>query len=162
LRAAVNRCGVVAGPWQLGKVDQGVFTYWVLAHHFRRALSYIGYGGSGKQVRDVLHVDDLVELLDLQLADPERWDGVTANVGGGRDCSLSLVEATALCRELTGSTVEVAAVPEPRPGDVPVYLSDCARLNGITEWRPSRGPAQILGDIAAWVAGHETELQAVL
>ena len=64
----VNRCGVIAGPWQMGKVDQGVFTYWALAHHFGRDLRYIGYGGTGKQVRDLLHVDDLVELVDRLLA----------------------------------------------------------------------------------------------
>ena len=55
----IDRCGVIAGPWQMGKVDQGVFTYWVLAHYFRRELRYIGYGGLGKQVRDLLHVEDL-------------------------------------------------------------------------------------------------------
>src|SRR5437588_10486600 len=87
LRAVVNRCGVIAGPWQMGKVDQGVFTYWMLAHHFHRPLEYIGYGGSGKQVRDLLHVEDLLELLDEQLIASDRWDGVTANVGGGRECS---------------------------------------------------------------------------
>ena len=47
LDAVINRCGVVAGPWQMGKVDQGVFTFWMLAHHFNRPLSYIGFGGSG-------------------------------------------------------------------------------------------------------------------
>ena len=70
LRAVVNRCGVVAGPWQMGKVDQGVVAYWMLAHVFRRQLAYIGFGGSGKQVRDLLHVDDLLGLVDLQLSDP--------------------------------------------------------------------------------------------
>src|SRR2546430_1429475 len=40
LRAVIDRCGVIAGPWQMGKVDQGVFTFWVLAHHFRRPLEY--------------------------------------------------------------------------------------------------------------------------
>ncbi len=48
LPAVVNRCGVIAGPWQMGKVDQGVFTYWMLAHHFRRPLRYIGFGGGGQ------------------------------------------------------------------------------------------------------------------
>ena len=62
----IDRCGVIAGPWQMGKVDQGVFTFWLLHHHFERPLRYIGYGGSGKQVRDLLHVDDLVELIDEQ------------------------------------------------------------------------------------------------
>jgi CDP-paratose 2-epimerase len=102
LRALVDRCGVIAGPWQMGKVDQGVFTYWMLAHHFGQPLRYIGFGGSGKQVRDLLHVEDLVDLLALQLEDPEHWDGVTVNVGGGRPCSLSLLETTALCAEITG------------------------------------------------------------
>ena len=76
LRAVINRCGVVAGPWQMGKVDQGVFAYWVLAHHFGHPLEYIGFDGSGKQVRDLLHVEDLIDLLEEQLVAPERWDGV--------------------------------------------------------------------------------------
>ena len=66
----IDRCGVIAGPWQMGKVDQGVFTHWMLAHHFRNPLTYIGFGGEGKQVRDLLHVEDLVDLVERQLLDP--------------------------------------------------------------------------------------------
>jgi CDP-paratose 2-epimerase len=162
LRAVVNRCGVIAGPWQMGKVDQGVFSWWLLSHRFGRPLSYIGYGGSGKQVRDLLHVDDLTDLVDAQLSDPEAWDGVTANVGGGRECSLSLLEATALCRELTGNEVPIEAVAETRPGDVPAYLSDCSRLESLTSWRPSRGPRDVLADLLDWSAAHEGSLRAAL
>ena len=100
--AVIDRCGVIAGPWQMGRVDQGVFSYWLLAHYLHRPLEYIGFGGTGKQVRDLLHVADLVALIDDQLSEPERWDGVTVNVGGGRDCSLSLRETTELCREIAG------------------------------------------------------------
>src|SRR5262249_44236633 len=67
LPTVVNRLGVVAGPWQMGTVEQGVFTYWLLAHHYGHGLRYLGYGGTGKQVRDLLHVEDLVELVDEQL-----------------------------------------------------------------------------------------------
>lgn len=162
LRAAVNRCGVIAGPWQMGKVDQGVFSWWLLSHHFGRPLSYIGYGGSGKQVRDLLHIDDLVDLVDEQLGAPERWGGVTANVGGGRECSLSLLETTALCRELTGNEVPIAVDPETRQGDVPVYLSDCSHLHSLTSWRPARSPSDVLGDLLAWTAEHEDSLRAAL
>jgi CDP-paratose 2-epimerase len=162
LRAVTNRCGVIAGPWQMGKVDQGVFSWWLLSHQFGRSLSYIGYGGSGKQVRDLLHVDDLIDLVDLQLVEPESWSGVTANVGGGRECSLSLLETTALCRELTGNEVEIGVEPENRPGDVPVYLSDCAHLHSLTSWRPSRGPREVLADLLAWSDEHEDELRAAL
>jgi CDP-paratose 2-epimerase len=146
----------------MGKVDQGVFSYWMLAHHFRRPLRYIGFGGRGKQVRDLLHVEDLIELLDQQLSDPERWDGVTANVGGGRGCSLSLLETTALCAEITGNTIEVASESAARPGDVPAYVSDCSRLFSLSDWRPQRGARQILADIHAWICEHEEGLNRTL
>lgn len=162
LDTVIDRCGVVSGPWQMGKVDQGVFTYWMLAHHFQRSLSYIGFGGAGKQVRDLLHVEDLLELVDEQLDDPPRWAGVTVNVGGGRECSLSLRETTELCREITGHTVEVRASTEDRPGDIPIYISDCSRLHELTAWRARRGPAEILSDIHAWIAEHESALAQAL
>jgi CDP-paratose 2-epimerase len=162
LRAVVNRCGVIAGPWQMGKVDQGVFTYWMLAHHFGRPLSYIGFGGSGKQVRDLLHVDDLVDLLEEQLTVPDVWDGFTANVGGGRDRSLSLLETTTLCAEITGRTVNVAASPGSRPGDVPIYVSDCTKLFTHTLWRPKRDAQTILADIHTWISANEAAVLAAL
>ena len=162
LEAIVNRCGVIAGPWQMGKVDQGVFTHWVLSHHFGIPLSYIGFGGRGKQVRDLLHVDDLVDLVDLQLADPGHWDGATVNVGGGRECSLSLLETTEVCRSLTGAEVPIEPVAETRAGDVPIYLSDCRALFDLTKWRPRRDAERILGDIHAWVAADEAAIAEAL
>ena len=162
LRAVVDRCGVVAGPWQMGKVDQGVFSWWLLSHHFRRPLTYIGFGGGGKQVRDLLHVDDLVDLVEEQLADPAAWAGSVANVGGGHEHSLSLLETTALCRELTGNEIEISADPETRPGDVPIYLSDCARLFDRTDWRPRRGPREVLADVLEWTRANEQAVAAAL
>jgi len=162
LKAVIDRCGVIAGPWQMGKVDQGVFTFWMLAHHFQRSLAYIGFGGSGKQVRDLLHVDDLLDLVDEQFADPDGWAGVKVNVGGGRECSLSLLETTALCREITGRSVDVRSAGEDRPGDIPIYISDCTHLYEMTDWRPRRSAAEILADIHAWVVEHEAALASAL
>jgi CDP-paratose 2-epimerase len=162
LRAVIDRCGVIAGPWQMGRSDQGVFAHWVLAHRLGRPLQYLGFDGSGRQVRDLLHIDDLIDLLDDQLARPDDWDGVVANVGGGRSCSLSLREATELCRELTGAEVPVTAAGAERPGDVPVYISDCARLFARTDWRPRRGARDTLAAIADWTAEHEERLVAAL
>ena len=160
--AVIDRCGVIAGPWQMGKVDQGVFTHWTLAHQFGQPLSYIGFGGRGKQVRDLLHVEDLVDLVERQLLDPAAWDGRTVNAGGGRECSLSLLETTAICRELTGNEVPIAPVAETRAGDVPVYLSDCGKLFGLDEWRPRRSARQVLADIHQWVASDPERIARAL
>ena len=162
LSAVVDRFGVIAGPWQMGKTDQGVFAHWVLSHHLGRPLTYIGFDGTGRQVRDLVHIDDAVDLLDEQLQRPEHWDGVVCNVGGGRAGSLSLAETTALCREITGREVPVTAAGTTRAGDVPIYISDCARLFTHTDWRPTRSPRDVLTDIATWIAQHETALTRAL
>src|SRR3954451_13631283 len=143
----INRCGVIAGPWQMGKVDQGVFTYWVLAHQTGRPLSYIGYGGVGKQVRDLIHVEDVVDLIDLQLNAPDEWAGRLVNGGGGRERSLALAETTALCRELTGNDVPIGVADGDRPGDVRIYLTDASRLYALTDWRPQKSAAETIADI---------------
>jgi len=162
LRAVVDRFGVIAGPWQMGKVDQGVFTYWMLAHVFDRPLRYLGFGGSGRQVRDLLHVDDAVDLVIEQLERPDHWRGRTVNVGGGRAGSLSLRETTALCAEISGRTVDVVEDGSDRPGDVPVYLTDTALLETLTDWRPRRGPREVLEDIHRWIRAHAREVEAAV
>lgn len=162
LRAVVNRCGVVAGPWQMGKVDQGVVAYWMIAHRFRRPLAYIGFGGGGKQVRDLLHVDDLLGLVDLQLSDPGSWTGVVVNVGGGPERSVSLLELTGICADVTGNSIRVSASPGDRPGDIPWYVTDSTRLNDLTAWRPSSSVGAILSDVHEWIIDNEHELGAAL
>jgi CDP-paratose 2-epimerase len=134
----------------------------MLAHHFGNPLSYIGFGGTGKQVRDLLHVEDLVDLVERQLLAPEAWDGRTVNVGGGRECSLSLRETTEICRRLTGNEVPIEPVERTRAGDVPIYLSDCTKIFGLDEWRPQRSAEQVLADIHAWIAADERRIAQAL
>jgi len=162
VRAVVNRCGVVSGPWQMGHAEQGVFAHWMLAHAFRRPLSYIGFGGDGRQVRDVLHVADLADLIDIQLARQYAWTGEPLNVGGGPANSVSLVEFTRLCESLTGVTLDIGSQPDTRPGDVPVYITDNTRIEARFRWTPSRGVADIARDVHAWIAANETALKATL
>src|SRR4051812_2899688 len=162
LRAVVNRCGVVSGPWQMGHAEQGVFAHWMMAHAFRRPLAYIGFGGEGHQVRDVLHVDDLADLIDIQLRRADGWTGEPLNAGGGAANSVSLLEFSRLCESLTGVTLEIASRPETRPGDVPVYVTDNTRIEQQFGWRPSRDIGTIARDIHAWIAEHGGALKAAL
>jgi CDP-paratose 2-epimerase len=160
--AVINRCGVIAGRGQFGKVDQGVFTLWVANHHFGRPLEYRGFGGRGKQVRDLLHPDDLYDLIRRELDAISRLNGAVFNVGGGTAGSTSLLELTGLCREITGREVAIGADPATSAVDVPYYVSDCARVERALGWKPRTSVAQIVRDIEAWIAANEAALGPLL
>lgn len=162
IKTVVNRCGVITGPWQMGKVDQGVFALWMARHYFGGELGYFGYGGSGKQVRDFLHVDDLFELIDTQIQNLDLFDGRIFNVGGGLKNSLSLLESTHLCEQITGKKIPIHRRPETRVADVPLYISDHRKITGLCGWRPSRGPKQTLSDIYYWIRENEDLVRATL
>ena len=162
LQAIVNRCGILTGPWQMGKVDQGVVVLWVAAHYFGKSLKYIGYKGTGKQVRDFLHIDDLLRLIDYQLNNFDSLDGDVLNVGGGRHSNLSLLEMTQLCREITGNTIDIQPVTTQRSGDIPIYITDCDRLKQKTQWQPEIKPQKTLEDIYHWIVAHEDSLESIL
>jgi len=162
LRAVINRCGVIAGPGQFGKVDQGVFTMWVARHHFGGRLRYTGFGGTGKQVRDLLHPVDLCALLHLQLARMAECSGQTYNVGGGRAVSVSLLELTALCQQATGRRIEIDHDVETTNVDIPLYITDGRKVQDALGWAPSRDVATIVGDIHRWIIGHEAALRPIL
>lgn len=162
LRTVINRCGVIAGPWQMGKVDQGFMTLWVAKHYWKGQLQYVGYGGKGKQVRDVLHVEDLADLVLRELAMMDRLTGSTFNVGGGSERSTSLCELTRLCEKLTGNTIEIGSVPETRAADVRIYVSDTTRVTRETGWQPRRGVGDVVQDIYTWIRNNEHSLEAIL
>ena len=159
LRTVINRCGVVAGPWQMGKVDQGFLALWVFNHLFRQPLSYIGYGGAGKQVRDVLHVGDLAELIDEQIVSFDAWDGWIGNVSGGANNSVSLCELTDICVELTGVTLPITREPETRANDLRIFIGDSSRLFARTNWRPKKSVAETAAEVLQWAEQCRVTLQ---
>ena len=162
LKGLVNRCGVIAGPWQMGKVDQGVAALWAARHVYGGSLSYIGYGGTGKQVRDLLHVDDLLDLILYQMDHFEELDGETFNVGGGPKNSVSLCELTDICREISGNTIEIDSEAEDRPGDIRLYITDNSHVTERAGWRPKKGIPTIVQDIVAWLESNEAQLRPIL
>ncbi len=155
LRYVVDRCGVITGPWQMGKVDQGVFALWMGRHYFKQPLAYVGYGGTGKQVRDFVAIDELCELVLHQIETIATLPRRVYNVGGGPASSLSLRETTALCEEITGHRVDIAHVAENRPSDVRIYVTDNARVTADTGWRPVKPPRETLAAIFDWIRANE-------
>lgn len=160
LKAIIDRCGVIAGPGQFGKVDQGVFTLWVMSHYFKRPLRYTGFGGKGKQVRDLLHPADLFDLVTRQLPEISKHSGEVFNVGGGFEISVSLRELTAVCSELLGE-VPIGSDPTTSWVDVPFYVSDCTRARTTFGWMPTRTVRVIVTDIIDWLKSNESALRSL-
>lgn len=162
LKTLTYRCGVLAGPWQMGKVDQGFMVLWAARHLYGGALGYMGFGGHGHQVRDVLHVDDFYDLLALQLADLDRWNGSLFNAGGGAANAVSLRELTALCEQVTGRKVAMGSTPETRDADIPWYVTDNACVTAATGWAPQRDLPGLVEDICRWLGDHRDRLEPIL
>ena len=160
LKAMINRCGVLAGPWQMGRVDQGVVALWTAAHIYGKPLSYIGY--AGKQVRDVLHMDDLADLVIRQIGRSGSWNGGVYNVGGGRRISFSLLELTDLVGSITGQSIEIDVVDEIRQGDVPLYITDSSEASRAFDWTARRTVTEIIEDTARWITNNKPVLHPVL
>ncbi|TWA61020.1 CDP-paratose 2-epimerase [Azospirillum brasilense] len=162
LRAVINRCGVLTGPWQMGKVDQGVVVLWAARHLYGGTLSYSGFGGEGLQVRDMLHVADLYDLLKVQVAGMDRFKGRVFNVGGGPEVSVSLAELTTLCAERAGRNIPIAASPETRAADIPWYVTDNADVTQATGWRPQHLPGAIMDELFGWLDANRRILEPIL
>jgi CDP-paratose 2-epimerase len=162
LNAVINRCGVLTGPWQMGKTDQGIVVYWLLSHHLQRPLRYIGFGGNGYQVRDILHVQDLASLVHKQIEQLETTRYGIFNVGGGLDSSVSLRELTGRCRELTGTSFEIGHDPEDRQGDIPYFVTNCDRVKAAFDWAPECGLDTLLADTNEWVVEYRDALEKII
>jgi CDP-paratose 2-epimerase len=162
IKMIINRFGCIAGPWQMGKTDQGVLALWVYRHLAKQPLSYVGFGGKGQQVRDFLHVSDACSVIDRQLEELPRLNGKIFNVGGGKGNSVSLAELTGLCQEATGQKVKLAADPETRPVDLKNYISDNRAIAAAINWQPRYSVKDIVVDAAAWMKDHFAEVSQVL
>ena len=162
LKTVISRCGVITGPWQMGKVDQGVMVLWIAKHYFEQQLAYIGYGGTGKQTRDMLHIADLYRLIDWQLHNLEQVNGEILNAGGGVQSSASLQELTKVCQTVTGKTIAIKQVTENRTADIRLYITDNTKVTRLTGWEPKIGIQQIVEDIHTWLDANRAALEPIL
>jgi CDP-paratose 2-epimerase len=162
LQTVINRCGVITGPYQMGKVDQGVVVLWMAKHFWQKPLSYVGYGGTGKQVRDMIHIGDLFRLIDLQIHQIEKYNGQTFNVGGGTGISASLQELTGICEAITGNKIPIQSVTETRKADIRLYITDNSKITALSGWQPEITVKNIMEDIFSWIRNNEQQLKPIL
>lgn len=145
----------------MGKVDQGFLALWAARHVFGGPLSYLGFGGSGKQVRDVLHVRDLYELMLRQIGAVRRGACSLHNVGDGPSNALSLAELTALCRDRSGADLLIGSRAASHPADIPWYVTDNRKVTAATGWKPTTSAPALLDETFDWLKRHRAQLEPI-
>jgi len=144
----INRCGVLAGAGQFGKADQGIFSFWIHSWASGKPLKYLGFEGSGRQVRDCLHPADLVPLLLSQFDHAEKGGKpAIVNVAGSAENSMSLAQLSEWCTSRFGSH-EVIRDGSERPFDLPWVVLDSSLCQREWNWAPRRRLTQVLDEIA--------------
>lgn len=154
----INRCGILAGAGQFGRVDQGLFSYWINSWLHRRPLAYIGFEGAGHQVRDCLHPRDLAALLIKQTASGADVAERICNLGGGLANSMSLAGLSDWCAHRFGGH-EVGSISGERRFDVPWLVMDSSRAADLWGWRPEMKIHEILEEIALHAERHPQWLE---
>jgi CDP-paratose 2-epimerase len=154
----INRCGVLAGAGQFGRIDQGIFAFWINAWLRRHPVKYVGFGGNGHQVRDCLHPRDLAALLAMQMAARQRQAPHTVNVGGGLERAMSLAQLSGWCRNRLGDH-PVGVETRLRPFDIPWFVMDSSLAATRWGWRPTISLEAILEEIADHARQHPDWLE---
>jgi CDP-paratose 2-epimerase len=161
IKSVINRCGIIAGPGQFGKTDQGLLALWVFHYLFDKELTFIGFDGKGSQVRDFLDVKDLYRLIEIEITKINELKGNTFNVGGGRINSMSLHELTMKCNSIFNKKLKVNHSIETRPGDIKVYITDNENVYKIAGWKPRSDMTDILTDTMQWAKINKEKIRVL-
>ena len=159
LKYIINRCGVISGPLQFGYQDQGFVSLWVWNHMMKKDLKYIGYGGNGNQLRDVLHIDDLCSLILKQLKYINRINNKIFTVGGSKKSSISLLSLTKSCQKITRNIVRIKKIKKTSIYDIPYYVTNNYFVSKIYRWRPKKNISNIIEDIYFWTLKNKNNLK---
>ena len=138
LKYIINRCGVVSGPLQFGKQDQGFVSLWIWKHLTQGKLKYFGYGGFGNQVRDILHVHDLCELINIQIKKMHLINNKLFTVGGSIKNTISLKKLTKICEKITNKRLKISKIKKTSIYDIPYYVTDNSKVTKTYSWKPKK------------------------
>lgn len=151
LKTIVFRQSCIYGPGQMGVEDQGWVAWFGICSVFGRPITIYG---DGKQVRDVLYIDDLVDLYFRAVKVEPHLTSAVFNVGGGPERAVSLLEVIRLLEQELGHAIEVR-FSDWRPGDQKVYVSDIRAVCDAFQWTPTILPQQGISALLSWIRGHQ-------
>jgi CDP-paratose 2-epimerase len=161
LKTVVFRHSSIYGGRQFASCDQGWVGWFCQkaieqkrAHLLGVAPAAFTIAGSGKQVRDVLHADDLIRLYGAAYTHRERMNGEIFNIGGGSSNSLSLLELFALLSELLGIPPLVFTFTPRRPSDQDCFIADIRKAENILGWKPDITSREGITNMLEWTERH--------
>lgn len=155
LRTVVFRQSCVYGPYQFGVEDQGWVAWFTIAALFGWPITLYG---TGKQVRDILYVEDLIRLYDLAVKNVATISGNAYNVGGGPRNTISLIELLTHLEKQLG--IRLAPHPaETRAGDQPIFIADIRKLKRELGWEPRTGILEGWKGMYTWILKHQKEIR---
>ena len=155
----ITRFGLIAGPWQFGKQDQGVVSLWVWKHMNKKKLSYMGFGGKGSQIRDIIHISDVCKLIALQIKKINSIYNITMNAGGGKENAISLRDLTKICQKITLNRIKISSKRSTSEYDIPYYVTDNSKVKKIYKWNPKKKILHIIQDMYKWMLSNKKILK---
>jgi CDP-paratose 2-epimerase len=148
----VFRVSCIAGPRQFGTEDQGWVAHFVYSSLQKKTIAIYG---DGRQVRDVLAIQDLLRAFSAAYENRQRTAGQVYNIGGGPDNTISLLELISLIESALNVRVQYRFRPA-RPGDQAVYVTDFEKFARHARWLPERSVEQIVYDLCHWYKSNES------
>ncbi|MBN9259775.1 MAG: GDP-mannose 4,6-dehydratase [Hyphomicrobium sp.] len=149
--ATAFRQSCIYGTRQFGIEDQGWVAWFTIASRLGRPTTIFG---DGKQVRDVLFVDDLVRAYEAAIVAPDKIAGQAFNIGGGPGQLLSLIDLVDILEKRLGRKIPLR-FDDWRPGDQRVYISDIRKLERVLGWKPEVSVADGVAQLDEWVQRNE-------
>ena len=146
IKYIINRFGVVSGPWQFGKQDQGFVSLWLWKFINQKKLNYIGFGGFGNQIRDVIHVYDVCELILEQIKKIKKINNKIFNAGGSLKNSISLRQLTEKVKKITRKDIPIGRIAKTSNYDIPYYVTSNKKIYSFYKWRVKRNLDTIIKD----------------
>ena len=144
------RQSCIYGQRQLGVEDQGWVAWFTIASLFGKPITIYG---NGKQVRDILHINDLIRCYELCIEKSDQISGQAINVGGGPDNTLSLLELLDMLKQKTGIDPNLSWA-DWRPGDQPVFICQLDKAKQQLDWQPEINVDQGVSMLIDWVKQH--------
>ena len=162
LKYIINRCGVISGPLQFGKQDQGFVSLWIWSHITKKNLKYIGYGGNGHQIRDVLHIADLTDLIEMQIKKLDKINNKLFCVGGSDHSYTSLKKLTKICENITRNKIKFTKNSKTSIYDIPYFITNNSKVSKVYKWKPKRNILDVVRDTYKWLIFNQKQLKKYL